>query len=337
MSWKAGLGALARRLGWHLSRNGVVRLDATDGYLTTGVLAGRVYAPWTQPPFTDLLPRIRPWTLVSDDRCYILHQFTLQCAWLPGDFAECGVYKGGTAMLCASALRDAGAGEKALHLFDTFQGMPEEASRDPGGHVPGQFGDTSLAAVQSRLADYPSVRFHPGLIPATLRDVADRTFAFVYLDLDLYQSTLDSLRFFYPRMVPGAVFLGDDYGFPRYRDAAKTGGGRILCRQARTGGGAPDRAVSRHPARSGRDDGEQGGVGRGGQGSVPPSRTATTAAAFDRRDRAEVDAATASVALPPVRGGRAACGAGAGRDAFGGDALRPFSVGRVLQFHWNAA
>lgn len=221
MSWKTSLVRLAKRFGWHLSSNGILRLDAPGGYQPAGPHASRVYAPWTQPPFAAFLQDVRPWTLVSDDRCYVLRQFALHCAHLSGDFAECGVYQGGTAMLTAATLRDAGVPAKPLHLFDTFQGMPEEAARDRGGHAPGQFGETSLSAVQSRLSNHPNVRFHPGVIPGTLAAVADREFAFVYLDLDLYQSTLEALRFFYPRMVPGAVFVGDDYGFPRYRDAAR--------------------------------------------------------------------------------------------------------------------
>jgi O-methyltransferase len=221
MGWRRSLVVLAERFGWRLSRNGLVRLDAPDGYQPAWPHASRVYAPWTQAPFTDLLESIGSLSVVSPDRCYVLRQFAMQCAHLPGDFAECGVYKGGTALLCAHTLREAGVPDKPLHLFDTFEGMPEEAVQDLGGHVPGQFGDTSLAAVQSRLREYPNVRFHPGLIPVTLTEVKDREFAFVYLDLDLYQSTREALCFFYPRMVPGGVFVGDDYGFPRYRYAAR--------------------------------------------------------------------------------------------------------------------
>ena len=221
MSLRSSLVALGQRFGWHLSRNGLVRLDAPDGYQPAWPHASRVYAPWTQAPLRDLLDSIGRWTLVSPDRRYFIRQLAMQCAHLHGDFAECGVYRGGTALLCARTLREAGMPDTPLHLFDTFEGMPAEAAGDPGGHAPGQFGDTSLAAVQALLAEYPSVRFHPGLIPATLADVGDREFAFVYLDLDLYQATLEALRFFYPRIVSGGVFVGDDYGFPRYRNAAR--------------------------------------------------------------------------------------------------------------------
>lgn len=221
MSWRTPLVRMLRGLGWHLSRHGLVRLDAPGGYVLSLPHGYRVYAPWTQPPFTALIQQIRPWTSVSDDRCYVLHQFARQCAHLAGDFAECGVYKGGTAMLSARTLHDARASDKPFHLFDTFQGMPEEADSDSAGHTLGDFGDTSLTAVQSRLGEFTNIRFHPGTIPTTLSEVAERAFAFIHVDLDLYRSTLAALQFFYPRMVKGAVLISDDYGFSRYKDAAK--------------------------------------------------------------------------------------------------------------------
>ena len=56
------------------------------------------------------------------------------------------------------------------------------------------------------------LRFHPGWIPERFADVADRSFAFVHVDVDLRQPTLDSLEFFYPRLSPGGILLCDDYG-----------------------------------------------------------------------------------------------------------------------------
>jgi hypothetical protein len=35
----------------------------------------------------------------------------------------------------------------------------------------------------------------------------------VHIDVDLYQPTLDSIRFFYPRLAPGGIILCDDYGY----------------------------------------------------------------------------------------------------------------------------
>jgi len=50
-------------------------------------------------------------------------------------------------------------------------------------------------------------------VPEVLEEVRDQRFAFLHLDVDLYAPTRDSLRFFYPRLQPGAVVVCDDYGF----------------------------------------------------------------------------------------------------------------------------
>ena len=57
------------------------------------------------------------------------------------------------------------------------------------------------------------IHFYRGWIPERFAEVADRRFAFVHIDVDLYQPTLDSVAFFYQRLVPGGIIVCDDYGF----------------------------------------------------------------------------------------------------------------------------
>ena len=52
---------------------------------------------------------------------------------------------------------------------------------------------------------------YKGWFPATAGPVEDRRFSLVHLDVDLYQSTLDALDFFYGRLVRGAVLISHDY------------------------------------------------------------------------------------------------------------------------------
>jgi hypothetical protein len=108
-----------------------------------------------------------------------------------------------------------------LHLFDTFAGMPAEAAKDPSRHKESDFGDASLDAIRNYLQHFPFVALHPGFIPETFKAVKDSKFAFVHIDVDLYQTTKDCCAFFYDRMVSGGVMIFDDYGFPRYRFAEK--------------------------------------------------------------------------------------------------------------------
>ena len=176
------------------------------------------WSPWFEDWFQEIYRRVEPHTLVTADRCFVLHQLARQNARRPGAFAECGVYRGGTALLLAEAT--AGSG-KPLHLFDTFAGMPAEAADDPGVHSPGHFDDTSLDRVRNLLAPHECARLHPGRLPATLAEVAQESFSLVHLDVDLFATTRDCLEFFHPRLVPGGALVIDDYGFELYRDTVR--------------------------------------------------------------------------------------------------------------------
>jgi O-methyltransferase len=158
--------------------------------------------------FKKALARASGRLLLDPTSCFMLHQHALKAASLPGDCAEVGVYKGGTALILASAL--AGTG-KTVHLFDTFGGLPHPESVDR--HHAGDFGDATLASVRELLKDQ-RVEFHPGLFPGTAEGVRAKEFCLVHVDADLYRSTLDACEFFYPRLAPGGLLVIDDYGVP---------------------------------------------------------------------------------------------------------------------------
>jgi predicted O-methyltransferase YrrM len=175
-------------------------------------------SPWATPEYRERHQAVLQSTLVSPDRLYVLESLVRQAIGGPGALAECGVYRGGTARLIAELARTRG---RAVHLFDTFAGMPSSAGADPSGHRAGDFGDTSLDAVR-RFVGAAGVEFHCGFIPDTFAGVADsERFSFVHIDVDLYASVRSCLEFFHRRMRPCGVILLDDYGFPMYRDAAK--------------------------------------------------------------------------------------------------------------------
>ena len=73
--------------------------------------------------------------------------------------------------------------------------------------------------VGRNLAGCEDVCFYEGWIPERFDDVADCEFAFVYVDVDLYEPTYNSPDFFYERMVPGGILVCDDYGFVDCRGA----------------------------------------------------------------------------------------------------------------------
>lgn len=124
-----------------------------------------------------------------------------------GDIAEVGVYKGGSARIICEV-----KGKKDLHLFDTFEGMPP-VNRTVDLHKEGEFADTSLENVKEYLAGFPGVYFHKGLFPGTAARITESgiRFSFVNLDVDIYQSTLDGLKLFYPILSGGGILISHDY------------------------------------------------------------------------------------------------------------------------------
>jgi O-methyltransferase len=136
---------------------------------------------------------------------FTVFSFAKAYCHLPGAMAEVGVFQGASAKLLCEA-----KGPAELHLFDTFDGLPESTSADRGVHRENQY-HCSLQSVQDYLQVYRNVYFHPGLFPNSAESLADKHFSFVHLDVDLYVSTLAGLEYFYPRLIPGGVILSHDY------------------------------------------------------------------------------------------------------------------------------
>lgn len=79
-----------------------------------------------------LLDRVRPFTMVARESLTVLANQVrvLLAAGVPGDFVECGVWKGGAAFLIAELLRRAGDDERKVWLFDSFEGLPNPREVD---------------------------------------------------------------------------------------------------------------------------------------------------------------------------------------------------------------
>jgi O-methyltransferase len=134
--------------------------------------------------------------------CIELHQAVAACEKIGGDIAEAGVYKGATAAVMLSASKN-----KKLHLFDTFDGLPDSENQFIEGSWSG-----SLDEVKRNLNTWSDrISYHPGFFPSSASGLEDARFSFVHLDLDLYQSTIDALIWFWPRLNTGGALMSHDY------------------------------------------------------------------------------------------------------------------------------
>lgn len=145
----------------------------------------------------------------SLDRKFFLRELLRLADGVEGDTAECGVFQGASsALICQHNLGK----PRRHHLFDSFEGLSQPRDID-GSHW--QPNDLSCSEEQVRfnLSGFDSIMFHKGWIPEGFSDVNEASFSFVHIDVDLYDPTLDSLRFFYPRLLVGGIIVCDDYGF----------------------------------------------------------------------------------------------------------------------------
>ena len=152
------------------------------------------------------------WQGYNLDRRHNLVQFMRLIKDVPGDTAECGTFEGVSSLLI---LRHAPAHgvPRTHHIFDSFEGISEPGEHDDCQHWRKYSHACPEDRVHKNLHAYSSrFRTWKGWIPSRFHEVADTKFAFVHIDVDLYEPTRDSIAFFYSRLNPGGIVICDDYG-----------------------------------------------------------------------------------------------------------------------------
>lgn len=167
----------------------------------------------TDEQFLKQYKRLSPHNTYSQDRKFTLREFTRFVKDIPGELAECGCYQGASAFFMASVDEST-----TIHLFDSFEGLSEPTKNDnvnsPEQNIwkKGSL-STTEKTIRNNLKQLNNIKIYKGWIPNRFNEVDNISFKLVHIDVDLYQPTIDSLEFFYPRLVPGGVIVMDDYGF----------------------------------------------------------------------------------------------------------------------------
>lgn len=155
----------------------------------------------------------------SIDRKYTVNQFLQLIKNIPGDMAECGVYKGATAWFICAFVQKHGL-SKALHVFDSFEGLSKPKNEDGTYWVAGNLA-TDEGTCRNNLSQFDFVKYYKGWIPDKFTEVDTTQFCFVHIDVDLYQPTFDAVSFFYERLNKAGILICDDYGFSTCPGAKK--------------------------------------------------------------------------------------------------------------------
>ena len=149
---------------------------------------------------------------------------------IEGAIVECGVWKGHSAYILSSLLKKSEI-KKEFFIFDSFEGgLSDKVEEDKNKRYnlsKEQIMSEKLSfssteeQVKVTLSVFKNISYYKGWIPERFSEIKDKKFSFVHIDVDLYQPTLDSLKFFYPRLNSGGAIVIDDYGISQFPGARK--------------------------------------------------------------------------------------------------------------------
>ncbi len=139
---------------------------------------------------------------------------------IPGDFAETGVWRGGSVILMRALLSAWNDTERLVWCADSFEGMPEPTVVDKTISSTSDFSGleylaVSLEQVKNNFARFGlldgQVKFLKGWFSDTLPTAPIKQLSLLRLDGDLYQSTQDALTNLYHKVSSGGYVIVDDY------------------------------------------------------------------------------------------------------------------------------
>ena len=182
--------------------------------------------------FISIYIKTKRYTLTSIERMYALYQSVKYIVLndISGAFVECGVWRGGSAMVIAETLSHLKCYTYDLYLYDTFEGMtePEDVDVNLVGELAHQKWSesqkgaintwcyASLEDVKENLlkTNYPlnKVKFIKGKVEDTIPDTIPSEIALLRLDTDWYSSTYHEMKYLYPLLVQRGILIVDDYG-----------------------------------------------------------------------------------------------------------------------------
>jgi len=179
----------------------------------------------------EILESVKAYTLTSEERVAALLNAVryLTEHKIPGDIAECGVWRGGSMMAVALALMSHNDLSRNLYLYDTFEGMSEPTeqdkslrgesaksllNRDPVGT--GIWCFASIEDVRTNILStgYPQEKVHliKGKVEETIPSILPTRLALLRLDTDWYESTKHELIHLFPLVDSRGLLIIDDYG-----------------------------------------------------------------------------------------------------------------------------
>ncbi|WP_051309255.1 TylF/MycF/NovP-related O-methyltransferase [Desulfogranum japonicum] len=180
-----------------------------DAQFSAAYAAGKATGSWT---FGDLR-----W------RAYIVCWAAERGAKLEGDFVECGVNRGGYALAVIKYINFEML-KKKFYLLDTYKGVVEQQitpEEKAAGVRAGEYEDCYEAVTRTFSSYGEQVKIIKGIVPDTLQQVDAEKIAFLSIDMNTRDPEIAAAKYFWHRLVSGAVIVLDDYGWRKHIEQKK--------------------------------------------------------------------------------------------------------------------
>jgi O-methyltransferase len=181
---------------------------------------------WTGDRRLELIENIRPYTMVRQGALedLVTQVRAILVNDVPGDFVECGVWRGGAAFLIAECLQEAGVENRKVWLFDSYEGLPLPLEIDgaaaaeyaanvgsPYDNCTASLDEVQRAAVELGLEC--SLEFVKGWFEETLPTERARVgpIALLRIDCDWYSGVRCCLENLYENVSRNGLVFFDDY------------------------------------------------------------------------------------------------------------------------------
>jgi hypothetical protein len=190
----------SRSLGFDISksRNSKITKNIDESYLEV----------LDDPEFQASVEEVKDITLLDTARLANLWQLA-RSTDPSGSMIEIGSYKGGGALHISNSCPT-----RTIFVCDTFQGFGDLPMDPTLDHLfaRDRFRDTSFEFVKSPWSHKArDVRFVQGYFPESAADVDIPEISFAHIDLDIYESTVNTLKYLRPKLSDRSIVVFDDY------------------------------------------------------------------------------------------------------------------------------
>ena len=219
--------------------NTIIAFKSTFNF--DGLCSQHVVSFMEEKNFLNALKKGKLYTENREDyfRLYLGCELAKYATKLDGDFVECGVWLG-TMSKCIITYTNFNSLTKNFFLIDTFEGIPEKNLMEKDNRYNDKYNKLGVLEISSdnlnKKVDYQDnnilnlvkekfkddkVKIIKGIVPDDLKKINSNKFSFIHIDMNNAFPEVESIKYFWDKLVIGGVVLLDDYAYSDYYSLQK--------------------------------------------------------------------------------------------------------------------